>query len=67
MLLIENLKFQHYRHKSRNTNIYLNVDLSKLLREHEIYWIQRSKATNVFKGDDNTKYFHLVANDRQKD
>ncbi|KAL5657360.1 hypothetical protein ACJX0J_030523, partial [Zea mays] len=28
-----------------------------LLREQEIYWIQRSKATNVLKGDDNTKQF----------
>ncbi|KAL5683876.1 hypothetical protein ACJX0J_010261, partial [Zea mays] len=33
---------------------YLNAELSKLLREQEIYWIQRSKTTNVLKGDDNT-------------
>ncbi|KAL5668799.1 hypothetical protein ACJX0J_021020, partial [Zea mays] len=28
-----------------------------LLREQEIYWIHRSKATNVLKGDNNTKQF----------
>ncbi|KAL5662452.1 hypothetical protein ACJX0J_029577, partial [Zea mays] len=36
---------------------YLNAELSKLLREQEIYWIQRSKATNegVIIGQNNLK------------
>jgi mannosylglycoprotein endo-beta-mannosidase len=35
------------------------------LRE-EIYWLQQSKATKLLQGDDNTKYFHLVANGRHR-
>ena len=41
---------------------HLKGQLTKLLREEEIYWIQRSKATKLLQGDDNTRYFHLVAN-----
>jgi mannosylglycoprotein endo-beta-mannosidase len=45
---------------------HLKGQLAKLLREEEIYWIQRSKATELLQGDDNTKYFHLVANGRHR-
>lgn len=40
----------------------LNSELAMLPREEEIYWLQRSKATRLLKGDDNTKYFQLLAN-----
>jgi hypothetical protein len=36
------------------------------MREEEIYWFQRSKATKLLQGDDNTKYFYLVANRRHR-
>ena len=45
---------------------HLKGQLTKLLREEEIYWLQRSKATKLLQGDDNTKYFHLVENGRQR-
>jgi len=45
---------------------HLKGQLTKLLREEEIYWLQRSKATKLLQGDDNTKYFLLVANGRHK-
>ena len=45
---------------------HLKGQLTKLLREEEIYWLQRSKATKLLQGDDNTKYFHMLANGRQK-
>ena len=45
---------------------HLKGQLTKLLREDEIYWLQRSKTTNLLQGDDNTKYFHLVENGRQR-
>ena len=45
---------------------HLKGQLTKLLREDEIYWPQRSKTTNLLQGDDNTKYFHLVENGRQR-
>ena len=45
---------------------HLKEQLTKLLREEEIYWLQRSKATKLLQGDDNTKYFHVVANGRHR-
>jgi len=45
---------------------HLKGQLTKLLREEEIYWLQRSKATKLLQGDDNTKYFHLVVNGRHR-
>jgi len=45
---------------------HLKGQLTKLLREEEIYWLQRSKATKLLQGDDNTKYFHMVANERHR-
>ena len=44
---------------------HLKRQLTKLMRE-EIFWLQRSKATKLLQGDDNTKYFHLVANGRHR-
>jgi len=45
---------------------HLKLQVTKLLREEEIYWLQRSKATKLLQEDDNTKYFHLVANNRHR-
>jgi len=45
---------------------HLKGQLTKLLREEEIYWLQRSKATKLLQGDDNTKYFHMLANGRHR-
>jgi hypothetical protein len=36
------------------------------LREEEIYRLQRSKTTKLLQGDDNTKFFYLVANGRHR-
>jgi hypothetical protein len=40
--------------------------LTKLLRKEEIYWFQRFKATKLLQWDDNTKYFHMVANGKHR-
>ena len=37
-------------------------DLIKLLREEEIKYYQRAKVTDVLLGDNNTRYFRMVAN-----
>jgi hypothetical protein len=37
-----------------------------LLREEEIKWFQRAKMTKILKGDNNTKYFHMVANGKRR-
>jgi hypothetical protein len=42
----------------------LHAELTKLLREEELYWLQRSKATRLVHSDDNTTYFQLPANGR---
>jgi hypothetical protein len=41
----------------------LKARLVQLLREEEIKWLQRSKSDKLLKGDDNTKFFHLVQMD----
>ena len=37
-------------------------DLIKLLREEELRFYQRVKATDVLMGDNNTRYFQMIAN-----
>jgi hypothetical protein len=37
-----------------------------MLREEEIRWYQRSKANNLLQGDNNTKYFHMVVNGKNR-
>jgi hypothetical protein len=44
----------------------LKVQLIQLLLEEEIKWYQRSKLDNLLQGDNNTKYFHLVANGKHR-
>ena len=45
---------------------HLKDRLSKLLREEETKWFQRCKTTKLLQGDDNTKFFHLIANGRHR-
>jgi hypothetical protein len=40
--------------------------ITQLLREEEIKWAQRAKTTKILKGDNNTKYFHMVANGKRR-
>jgi hypothetical protein len=40
--------------------------ITQLLREEEVKWFQRAKTTTILKGDNNTKYFHMVANGKRK-
>jgi hypothetical protein len=44
----------------------LNIRLIQILREEEIKWYQRAKANKLLHGDSNTKYFHLVANGKNR-
>ena len=41
-------------------------DLIKLLREEELKFYQRAKTTDVLLGDNNTKYFQMIANGKQQ-
>jgi hypothetical protein len=40
----------------------IHVRLNQLLREEELKWFQRAKTTNILEGDNNTKYFQMIAN-----
>ena len=41
-------------------------DLVKLLKEEELKFYQRAKATDVLLGDNNTRYFQMVANGKHR-
>jgi endonuclease/exonuclease/phosphatase family metal-dependent hydrolase len=40
--------------------------ITQLLREEEVRWFQRAKTTKILKGDNNTKYFQMVANGKRR-
>jgi hypothetical protein len=40
--------------------------ITQLLREEEVKWFQRAKTNKILKGDNNTKYFHMVANGKRR-
>ena len=41
-------------------------DLIKLLREEELRFYQQAKATGVLLGDNNTRYFLMIANGKHR-
>jgi hypothetical protein len=45
---------------------YLKERLVSLLREEEIKWYERSKVKTLLEGDANKRFFHLVANSKQR-
>jgi mannosylglycoprotein endo-beta-mannosidase len=44
----------------------LKERIAQLLREEEIKWLQRVKTKDLLEGDNNTKYFHIVANGKRR-
>ena len=40
--------------------------MAKLLREEELKFYQRAKATDVLLGDNNTRYFQMIANGKHR-
>ena len=49
-----------------NYKHYLKERLVMLLREEEIRWYERAKVKTLLEGDDNTRFFHLVANGKHR-
>jgi hypothetical protein len=41
-------------------------NLIKLLREEEIKYYQRAKEKHILLGDNNTRYFHMIANGKHR-
>lgn len=44
----------------------LKCELMKILDEEELYWYKRSHETCLHKGDNNTDYFHRIANGKKR-
>jgi mannosylglycoprotein endo-beta-mannosidase len=46
--------------------VQLNEELYKMMEEEELYWHKRSHEKWIHEGDNNTEYFHMVANGRKR-
>jgi hypothetical protein len=46
--------------------VEINSCLLKILEEEELYWHKRSHEKWLHEGDNNTEYFHRVANGRKR-
>jgi hypothetical protein len=44
----------------------LKTEFQQLLDDEELYWFKRSHETWLLKGDNNTNYFHRIANGRKR-
>jgi hypothetical protein len=44
----------------------INERINHLLSEEVVKWFQRAKSTRILKGDNNTKYFQMVANEKRR-
>jgi hypothetical protein len=44
----------------------INERITQLFGEEDIRWFQRAKTTKILKGDNNTKYFQMIANGRKR-
>jgi hypothetical protein len=42
------------------------AELLQILEDEELYWFKRRHETWLLRGDNNTKYFHLIANGRKR-
>jgi predicted RNase H-like nuclease (RuvC/YqgF family) len=47
-----------------NMKHYLKERLATLLQEEETKWYERAKVQNLLQGDDNTRFFHLIASNK---
>ena len=59
-------EFRTLTNDERNQLESARDDLIKLLREEELKYYQRAKVTDVLLGDNNTRYFQMVANDKHR-
>ena len=59
-------EFRTLTNDERNQLESARDDLIKLLREEELKYYQRAKVTDVLLGDNNTRYFQMVANGKHR-
>jgi hypothetical protein len=46
--------------------IDIKIELMNILDEEEVYWFRRCQENWLLKGDNNTEFFHRVANGRKR-
>ena len=49
-----------------NKKVEIQSNILKMLKENEIYWFKRSHEKWLHEGDNNTEYFHRIANGRKR-
>jgi mannosylglycoprotein endo-beta-mannosidase len=49
-----------------NRKTFIQTELLRLLEEEEAYWHKRSNSMWLLKGDNNTTFFHRVANGKKR-
>jgi hypothetical protein len=49
-----------------NRKVQINNLLYNMMEDDELYWLKRSHETWLHKGDNNTEFFHMVANGRKR-
>ena len=66
LLLIQNLEVKAETSildsSELETKIEAEMRLKQLLREVELKWALRAKVRKIVQGEDNTQFFHLIAN-----
>ena len=66
LLLIQNLEVKAETSildsSELETKIEAEMRLKKLLRKEELKWALRAKVRKIVQGEDNTQFFHMIAN-----
>lgn len=52
--------------QQRERKCAITVEFLKILEEEELYWFKRSHETWLLKGDNNTEFFHRIANGEKR-
>ena len=70
LLLIQNLEVKAETSildsSELETKIEAEMRLKKLLREEELKWALRAKVRKIVQGEDNTQFFHMIANGKHR-
>jgi hypothetical protein len=52
--------------QQQKKKVELKAELLHIFEEEELYWFRRSHENWLLKGDNNTVYFHRIANGKKR-